>query len=70
MFGFCLGTTLAFGMALLIYSDVEISLLQGSLIGLGIIVGANLLGALIRKAVYKLPNSPLAGGRSLRKAMV
>lgn len=70
LFGFGLATTLAFAMALLIYSDVEISLMQGSLIGFGIVVGANILGALIRKAVYKLPNSLLAAGRSLRKAMV
>lgn len=70
LFCFCLAVTLAFGMALFIYSGVEISLLQGSLIGLGIVIGANLLGALIRKALYKLPNSPLAGGRSLRKAMI
>lgn len=70
LFGFCLATTLAFGMALFIHSGMEISLLQGILIGLGIVVGANLLGALIRKALYKLPNSPLAGGRSLRKAMI
>lgn len=70
LFCFCLAVTLAFGMALFIYSGVEISLLQGTLIGLGIVVGANLLGALIRKALYKLPNSPLAGGRSLRKAMI
>ncbi len=70
LFVFCLVVTLAFGMALFIYSGMEISLLQGSLIGLGIVIGANILGALIRKALYKLPNSPLAGGRSLRKAMI
>lgn len=70
LFCFCLAVTLAFGMALFIYSGVEISLLQGTLIGLGIVVGANLLGVLIRKVLYKLPNSPLAGGRSLRKAMI
>lgn len=70
MFFLCLVVTLAFGMALFIYSGMEISLLQGTLIGLGIVIGANILGALIRKALYKLPNSPLAGGRSLRKAMI
>ena len=70
LFVFCLAVTFAFGMALFIYSGMEISLLQGTLIGLGIVVGANLLGVLIRKALYKLPNSPLAGGRSLRKAMI
>ena len=70
LFGFCLAVTLAFGMALFIYSGMEISLLQGTLIGLGIVVGANILSVLIRKALYKLPNSPLAGGRSLRKAMI
>lgn len=70
LFTICFALTHALGMAFLVYSDVEISLLKGSLIGLAMVVAANLLAALIRKAIYKYPYSPLAAGRSLRKAMV
>lgn len=66
--GFAL--THGIGRALLVYSDVEIGFLKGSLIGLAMVVAINILAALIRKAIYKYPYSPLASGRSLRKAMV
>lgn len=45
------------------------SLLMGSIIGILIVVAGNVLGCIIRAAVYKYSMDPLAGGNSLRKAM-
>ena len=45
------------------------SLLMGSIIGILIAVAGNVLGCIIRAAVYKYSMDPLAGGNSLRKAM-
>ncbi len=41
----------------------------GSILGLVILAVGNLLSILVRKALYKKPLSPLAGGSGLRKAM-
>lgn len=69
LFGICFGLVYACGMAFLKLSGVEISMISGGFIGLAIVVAANGLAVLMRRALYKLPSSPLAGGRSLRKAM-
>lgn len=45
------------------------SLLVGSIIGLLIAVAGNVLGCILRAAVYKRSMDPLAGGASLRKAL-
>lgn len=69
LFAVCFALAFSCGMAFLVRSGVEISMLSGSLIGFVLIIVANIVAALIRKALYKLPNSPLAGGMALRKAM-
>jgi hypothetical protein len=45
------------------------SLLMGSIIGILIAVTGNVLGCILRAAVYKYSMDPLAGGNSLRKAL-
>lgn len=69
LFAVCFGLAYSCGMAFLVRSGVEISILMGSLTGFLLILIGNIVSMIIRKALYKLPNSPLAGGMSLRKAM-
>lgn len=77
-FKFFVGGTIVFfiaylgimaGCGILVEAAKPTSLLMGSIIGILIVVAGNVLGCILRAAVYKYSMDPLAGGNSLRKAM-
>lgn len=57
------------GCGILVEAAKPTSLLMGSIIGILIVVAGNVLGCILRAAVYKYSMDPLAGGASLRKAL-